>query len=392
MNDAKPERAGYATPLRELERRWALVRKAMKASGIDCLAIQNEIGAMGGYVRYFADTQANPYRTTVLFPADDDMLLINHGAPGRNVFPPYWTPRGIKGSVMLPYVQTFPFTENFAAEAAVKFFKESRFRKIGFVAMTSISASFYRHVTSSLPDVEFVDASDMVDAIKAVKGPDEIEIIMKTIALHDQVMAVVPQFFRPGRFEFEIRSDIIKLCHDLGSEEQNVMLGSHPTRSMMFPPPFESRKVQPGDVLTCLVEISGEEGFFAEVGRVLSLGEPTRDLQVAYETSLQAQRLVAGLMKPGADPVQIFEAGNAFLVSHGYQREERIAAHGQGYDMVERPAIAPGETMKLQENMLVAIHMGAHGPNGGASSTDNYLITADGAKLLTGTPQEIIIV
>ncbi len=37
--------------------------------------------------------------------------------------------------------------------------------------------------------------------------------------------------------------------------------------------------------------------------------------------------------------------------------------------------------MKLRENMLIAIHVGAHGPQGGASSTDNYLITADGAVL-----------
>jgi Xaa-Pro aminopeptidase len=392
MSELKYERSGYAIPTRELERRWNLVRKAMKAAQIDCIILQNEGGMMGGYVRYFTDSPANHYRTTVLFPANEDMMIINHGAPGFNKFPPHWTPRGVKGNILAPYIQTFNFTENYAAEAAVKYIKENRFKKIGFVAMTSISAALYQYVTSNITGVEFVDASNLVDEIKAVKGPDEIAIIKKTVLLHDQMMAMVPGFFRPGRYEYEIRSDIIKLCQDWGSEEQNVMVGSDPARSMMFPPMFENRRIGQGDVLTCLIEISGEEGYFAEVGRAFSMGEPDKDLQDAYDTSLQAQKLIAGMMKPGADPARIYEIANDFLVSKGYNREERLVAHGQGYDMVERPGFAPGETMLIKENMLIAIHMGAHGQNGGASSTDNYLITAEGAELLTGTPQKIIIV
>lgn len=392
MSNQSQTRTGYATPTRELERRWKLVRQAMARQQIDCLVMQNEIGAMGGYVRYFADCQANPYRTTVLFPAREEMLMINHGSPGVNMNPPYWTPRGIGTNISSPYVQTFNFSENYAAEAAVRFIKDQRFRKIGWVALTNLSAAFYRYLVDNLPGIEFVDASDLVDEIKAVKGPDELDAIRQTIELHDRIIAMVPQFFKPGRMEYEIRSDLMKASHDLCSEEQNIMVGSDPARSMMFPPMFENRRVEDGDVLTCLVEISGREGYFAEVGRVFSLGEPPADLVAAYDASLQAQRLIVSLMKPGADPVEIYNTANDFLVKNGFRREERIVAHGQGYDMVERPAIAPGETMKLQENMLIAVHCGAHGPKGGASSTDNYLITANGAELLTGTPQKIIIV
>jgi len=392
MSNHAQSRTGYATPTRELERRWKLVRQAMELQQIDCLVMQNELGAMGGYVRYFADVQANPYRTTVLFPAREDMLLINHGAPGVNQHPPFWTPRGIKTSISLPYVQTFNFTENDAAVAAVKFIKENRFKKIAWVALTNLSAAFYRYLLDNLSGIEYVDATDLVDEIKAVKGPDEIEAIRKTIELHDQVIALVPQFLKPGRMEYEVRSDLIKASHDLCSEEQNIMVGSDPHRSMMLPPMYQTRRIEEGDVLTCLVEISGREGYFAEVGRIFSLGEPPADLVAAYEASLAGQRLAVQMMKPGADPAEIFRVVNEHLTAHGFNREERILAHGQGYDMVERPAMAPGETMKLRENMLIAVHVGAHGPKGGASSTDNYLITASGAELLTGTPQKIIVV
>lgn len=390
-NNSQP-RTGYVTPTRELERRWKIVRQAIELQQVDCLVMQNELGAMGGYVRYFADCQANPYRTTVLFPAREEMLLINHGSPGVNMNPPFWTPRGIQTSISSPYVQTFNFTENYAAEAAVKFIKDLRYKKIGWVNLTNLSAAFYRYLLENLPGVEFVDATDFVDDIKAVKGPDEIDAIRNTIDLHDQIIALVPQFLRPGRMEYEIRSDLLKASHDLCSEEQNIMVGSDPARSMMMPPMFQTRRVEAGDVLTCLVEVSGREGYFAEVGRIFSLGEPPADLVAAYEASLQGQRLAVQLIKPGADPAEIFKVVNEHLVDNGFNREERILAHGQGYDMVERPAFAPGETMKLRENMLIAVHVGAHGPKGGASSTDNYLITANGAELLTGTPQKIIVV
>ena len=39
----------------ELQRRWSLVRAAMKREGIDVLLMQNNNDHMGGYVRWFTD-------------------------------------------------------------------------------------------------------------------------------------------------------------------------------------------------------------------------------------------------------------------------------------------------------------------------------------------------
>lgn len=374
-------------PAREMERRWDAVRKAMKSQDIDCIIMQHDGGVLDGYVRYFTDSPAGHYRTTVLFPANDEMTIINHGAPGVGPSRP-----GIKSILMFPYVQTFNFTSTYAAEATVKYIRENNFKKIGFVNLTWISAAFYNYVTENIKGIEIVDATDLVDEIKTVKSQDEMEVIMKTIELHDKIAAEFPNIARVGRYEHEIRSDLIKLSIDLGSEQQNIMVGSDPVKSVMVPGMMANRKVEAGDILTCLIEISGVGGYFGEVGRVWALGEPSKELQDAYEASKKAQQYIAGLMKPGADPAEIYKKGNEFMVSMGYRGEERLMAHGQGTEMVERPGIAPNETMKLKEGMFIAIHLGAHKPNIGASSTDNLLITKDGAKLLTKTPQKIITI
>src|ERR1041384_6254209 len=67
----------------ELERRWGLVRAAMKREGVDVLLMQNNNDHMGGYVKWFTDMPAttgspNP----VVSPADDEMTVVMQGPFG----------------------------------------------------------------------------------------------------------------------------------------------------------------------------------------------------------------------------------------------------------------------------------------------------------------------
>jgi hypothetical protein len=69
---------------RELERRWAAVRRAMAERKIDVLVMQNSNDWLGGYVRWFTDTPlSNGYPRSVVFPASDLMTVVDMGARGR---------------------------------------------------------------------------------------------------------------------------------------------------------------------------------------------------------------------------------------------------------------------------------------------------------------------
>src|SRR2546428_12491085 len=68
---------------RELERRWAAVRKTMAERKIDALVMQNNNDWLGGYVRWFTDTPlSNGYPRSVVFPASDLMTVVDMGARG----------------------------------------------------------------------------------------------------------------------------------------------------------------------------------------------------------------------------------------------------------------------------------------------------------------------
>jgi len=97
---------------------------------------------------------------------------------------------------------------------------------------------------------------------------------------------------------------------------------------------------------------------------------------------------------PGADPMAILAASDQFMTAKGYPAEGRLGGHSQGLDIVERPALSPlGETIRLQKNMVVSLHPTAHGKTAwGYPVNQSFLITADGPKGMTRSPNEIFVV
>src|SRR5260221_3299056 len=68
---------------RELERRWAAVRKIMAERKIDALVMQNNNDWLGGYVRWVTDTPlSNGHPRSVGFPGSHLITLVDMGARG----------------------------------------------------------------------------------------------------------------------------------------------------------------------------------------------------------------------------------------------------------------------------------------------------------------------
>jgi Xaa-Pro aminopeptidase len=160
-----------------------------------------------------------------------------------------------------------------------------------------------------------------------------------------------------------------------------------------MPRHFQNRVIKEGDQVSILIEVNGPGGFYAELGRCFSIGKPSQELQDAFGIALEAQRLTLSALKPGANPKDIIEANNEFLQRKGYAPERRLYAHGQGYDLVERPLIRQDEPMKIKAGMNMVVHPSAGNPTVWAPICDNYMVTEDGVgPCLHQTPKEIIVV
>ncbi len=381
----------------ELQRRWKAVRARMEAERIDVLVMQNRDQWLGGYVQWFTDIPTrNSYPMTVIFPINDGMTTITSGGkPPGDLGPPAWTLRGVQHRLTAPYFPSLHYSGAYDAELVVQAVKERKDATVGLVNTAQMTAMFYNHLLKHLPGVKFVDATDLVDEIKAVKSAEEIGFLMKTIALQDAALEYARTVIRPGRKVFEIVADVVHKVTDLGSEEQLVIGGCAPYGTAASPQKrhFQNRTVREGDQFTLMIEVNGPGGMYGELGRCFFLGEVPAELYDAHELLKETQHYTVSLLKPGADPKEIWKANNDFLVSKGQPPETRLYAHGQGYDLVERPAIRDDEPMKLKANMNITVHPTIGSSRYWLSMWDNWLITETGVSdRLHKTPQEIFSV
>jgi len=394
--DEANERILVSISDQELERRWSAVRRAMEEQGIDVLVMQNNNDLLQGYIKWFTDIPAvNGYPTTLIFPKDNGMTIINCGPWSKgptDLSAKDWAFRGVKKRLTAPYFPGFHYSKTYDAQLVVEDLAPLKDCSIGLVGTSMIPLAFGDYLRNHLSGAAFKDATEMVDQIKVVKSDEEIRLIKRTATIQDTAFDQAYKAVKPGMRDCEIASLAQHIVQDLGSEQQLIMPGSAP---MGTPCPqlrrhFTNRELREGDQFTLMIEVNGPGGLYAELGRNCVLGEASDELLEAFEVAKEAQQVTLDLLKPGADPKEIFTAHNAFLRSRGWPEEERLYAHGQGYDLVERPAIRDDETMKLKENMNITVHPIVASETIFTWVCDNYLITERGvSECLHKTPKKI---
>jgi Xaa-Pro aminopeptidase len=381
----------------ELERRWKAVRQVMKERRLDFLILQNCTNYLGGYVKWFTDLPAlHNYPVTVIFPRDDEMTTIWSGprAPSEPA-PPTWSLRGVKKRISVPVIPSLGYSSIFDAEKVAEELAQYGNCRIGMVGMGFISAAFYKYVTEHLSAANFEDATDLVDTIKMIKSDEEIRYIKETCEMQDAVFQYALTHIQAGRRDYEVYADVRHRLMEMESEQAIVLVGSAPAGkpAPMLAEHFGNRMIEDGDQVTLLIEANGPSGFYGEILRIICLGKVSPELERQFELVQKAQKVTLSLLKPGAAPKAIWDANNEFMRSSGYPEERRIYTHGQGYDLVERPSLDPGETLKVQARMNIAVHPSVVSDKAFAMICENYLVSATGEKeCLHKTPQKIFVI
>jgi Xaa-Pro aminopeptidase len=381
----------------ELERRWKAARTIMKQKKIDFLLIQNSNDYLGGYIKWFTDLPAvHAYPNAAIFPVDDGMTLFTHGSSDpKQAGPPAWLVRGVKKRISTPIMLSLNYTCSFDAERVVEELQGYKNIKVSFVNEGATATGFSRYIREHLTGATFVDITDEIDEIKAIKSPEEIERIKYSAYVHDEAMKACFAAIKPGVREFEIAAMGRLKCRMLGSEQQFILIGSAPPGQAF---PYSSihamnRQLKEGDQIGILIEAVDPAGYYTHLHRISCIGKIPEDLQKQFEEEKELQALNLKMLKPGAAPMEMWDATNDFLRSRGYAEESRLYAHGQGYDLVERPSFQIGEKMKIKAGMNIAVHPVVASPKAIAILCDNYMVTETGvSECLHKTPKEIFVV
>jgi len=380
----------------ELDRRWRAVRAQMRQGDIDALVMQNSNDWLGGYVKWFTDFPAtNGYPRSVIFHASDWMTVVDMGPLGqrRKLDGCDKIHRGVGDLYTTAAFTSICYTDEYQAEIVADELKRRNYRRIGLIGQGAMPNAFVARIEAELSGhATLVNAAELVDALKAVKSPEEVALICRAAEMQDLIFARLLTQIRPGMRDSEITA-LVQYEGRLHGSEQGLFLGSSAAlgrRSDFVDRYLQGRTLQAGEYFTILIENNGPGGFYTELARTIVLGKASNEIVDGFEAMKEAQEHTLRMLKPGASCRDIANAHDDFMRSRGLPPERRLYCHGQGYDLVERPLIRADETMTLTENMNLAVHPGYETGTLFAVICDNYLVEASGpSRCLHKTPKKI---
>lgn len=375
----------------ELDRRTALVRARLKDLNADALVVVGSLNDLSGHLRWLTDASLS-YRRVVVVHRDDLLTVIEHGAAGEARKLDGQQP-GYIGVGEVFFQSTFPsvrFTQRYEAELVRDLLRRRGYRRVAVIDGDGMPHGFFETLADD-GAFELIDDTEYFDAAKAVKSPQEQDRIRAAARLQDEVFAALLPQLKPGMCDFEVSALAEYEAKRRGGQFGIVLSGSASPGAPAFFRSFENqgRRIRSGDALSILIENGSPDGYFVEMSRTIVFGPAWSELRESFEQVLRLQQFVIGLMQPGASCSGIHRRYQEYAAAHGLRADRRLYAHGQGFDLVERPLIREDESMDLAPGMCLAVHPPAVVGDSFASLCDNILVTARGAEPLHRTEKRI---
>ncbi|MGE5741696.1 MAG: aminopeptidase P N-terminal domain-containing protein, partial [Candidatus Aminicenantes bacterium RBG_16_66_30] len=255
-----------------------------------------------------------------------------------------------------------------------------------------LSADLYRigKLRERYPQMELRDLTPVIDEMRAIKTPAEIEALRRNGRLSAEAVRQAMLATRPGVFEYEIEAAAMSIVLKGGARGAAYapIVGSGPN-SCILHYDQNSRRVEPGDVV--LMDFGADLDHLAmDISRTWpASGRFSGEQREAYRTVLEVQKACIEAYKPGATPKDVRDHVAAALKAKGIDRRGLEGGFGHGVGLSVHDVPLGGV---LREGMVFAIEPGLYDEKKGLGIRieDTVLITKTGCEVLTaGVPKEI---
>jgi Xaa-Pro dipeptidase len=350
----------------EIERRYASVREAMDAHGIDAVVVcGSEYTGFEGAVTYLSGFVIVHRYAYVLLPREGDPSIVfpaearyvgEHGTSwiDDQVFverPGEWLSERLAGKRVgvfgLDYVLT---VRDFAALDG----------KADIVPF----------------DLEF-------DLARAVKSDEELDSVRDSVRINTEGFHVFAAEYEPGKTAAEVLAPAEKLFVAAGCGRLTmnmVLVGAEFA--------IARSETMLGDFCIPSLEIAGPGGHWVEVSR--ALGTPNAEVSRMLEAYEEYFEAAQSALRPGATAHDAHRAVSKGFTDRGYHLGH-VTGHSIGMTMIEHPKIGEGIETELRENMVFSMHPHVIAENGHDClyMQDTWLVRADGGEPLAGLPMKL---
>lgn len=247
-----------------------------------------------------------------------------------------------------------------------------------------LPVSSYQRLIQALPDIEFVDTTQAIAAIRAVKTRTEVDILTRTTQITHQAVLDAMEMSQLGDSEYDMASKIATNMLRTGADGTLFMCFGTGDRTA-HPHTMASPDVIPQAHDLIKFDVGGTFGAFAsDFARTYSAGEPTDLQKQTYRALAKIQRETIEAIRPGMTAEDLFYFCKEGFAKNGIAFHMPHIGHSFGVELHENPMLRPGDKTQLVPGMVVNIEPLAKDELGnGYHLEDLVLITDTGAQLLS---------
>lgn len=227
--------------------------------------------------------------------------------------------------------------------------------------------------------LQLIPVTGLVEAIRAVKEPEEVGLITEAIAISDAAMDKVSDTIKAGMTELEVAWQIEQLLRSGGSQPLpfNIIVASGPNAALPHAKPSQ-RPIKYGEPV--VMDIGARVGgYSSDLSRTICLGNADYTFKKVYRVVLEAQLAAiagtaAGMTGADADRLArkiIVKAGYGDNFGHGL-------GHGVGLAPHEKPSLSPNSADALVDGMVFTIEPGIYLPGWGGVRIEDTVVMENG--------------
>ena len=252
-----------------------------------------------------------------------------------------------------------------------------------------------------LPGARWSPASTVTGPVRSVKDAGEIAALEAAAASADRVAADLQSGAIPvgGRTERQVAADIGRRLVEEGHQRVNfAIVASGPNGASPHHEPTD-RVIVAGDTVVCdfggTLSLASGAGYCSDITRTLSVGEPTADVLVRYETLAASQAAGRAAARAGVVASAVDAAARSVIDEAGFgARFVHRTGHGIGVEEHEDPYLVAGNPEVLVPGNAFSIEPGIYEPGRfGMRLEDIVVIDPDGTgRSINGADRSLVAV
>ena len=246
----------------------------------------------------------------------------------------------------------------------------------------------YEALRSGLPGSRVVDSEELVNWVRAVKSPTELELMRRAAAIMEQVMQAGIDAIEPGVRQSDAAATIAA-AQFRGTEEQG---GDYPAIVPMLPTgvgtstphlTWSDERFRRGEA-TILELAACCRRYHCPMARTVYLGDPPPKLVETARVVEEGLEAALGAVRPGATCEAVEAAWRGVIARRGLEKGSRIGySVGLGYppDWGEHTmSLRPGDRTELEPGMTFHMIPGMWMDDWGYELSETFRVTEDGAE------------